>query len=168
MTDPAPPKPGQTPQPGIGEPDKLNGTATVVVGCKLPNGMICEVGRPGDDNHRHVRLNGSNANVVVGADGKPVVGGYGLTTVSKQFWDEWLKTHKRLDFVRNGFVFVHNDMASARDHAHDLAGKRNGFEAVDPNEKVLDREGRVILETDAQHLAEGRQAIANAQRAANR
>lgn len=165
------------PQLPSGEPDKINGTATVVVGCKLPSGLIIELGKPGDENHTHVRLNGSNANAIVGSDGQPVVGGYGLTTISRQTWELWLNgdknqklpAHKHLDFVKKGFVFVHNDMASARDHAADFAGKRNGFEAVDPNAKVYGPDGKtVLLETDMGHLNDGKQAIAQARQAAAR
>lgn len=167
MNDPV--KPNQQTAPG--ERGKVNGTASVVVGCKLPNGLLMEVGKFGDPDYLQVRLNGSNANVVVGADNQPVVGGYGLTTVSTTVWDLWLNgdkerkltAHKNLDFVRKGLVFAHNDMASARDHAKDNATVRNGFEPLNPDLVVKDpKTGEKLLEVDRNHFQQGQRDIAQA------
>lgn len=143
-------KPKETP----GQPDKANGTAMVVVGCKLPNGLICELGKPGDDNYTRVVLNGANAS--------QVAGGFGLTSVSKAFWESWRDKHKRLDFVRKGLVFMHTDMASAVDHAKDSAGLRSGLEPLDPFKKVHNEKGEVVLEVDRDHFTQAQRAAAQA------
>lgn len=155
MTEPTKTPLVGAPQAAAGEPDKANGTAMVTVGCKLPNGLIMELGKVGDDDYQTVRLNGGNdANII---------GGYGLTAVSKSFWDAWMKRNHKLGFVKRAMVFVHGDIASARDHAQDNAGIRTGFEAIDPEKKILGVDGKPLLETDMTHLNEGRAQVAQFQ-----
>ncbi|STM78065.1 Uncharacterised protein [Escherichia coli] len=50
----------------------------VTVGCKLPNGLVLEVGQ------KRVQVAGWRNNAV------KIVGGYGLTQVDKVFFDAWL------------------------------------------------------------------------------
>lgn len=141
-----------------GQPDKANGTVMVVVGCKLPHGIVLEAGRYGDPNYTRVRLNGSNS--------ARVVGGYGLTDVSRDFWETWYKGHRNLGFVRDGFVFVHGDEASAAAHAREQAGKRTGLEPLDPTRPdprvkgIVDRDGKPLVEVDANHFQQGRRDVA--------
>lgn len=140
-----------------GQPDKANGTAMVVVGCKLPNGLICEMGKIGDENHVQVILNGSNS--------AEIIGGYGLTRVSKDFWDAWLAKHRNMSFVKKGLVFQHNDEASARAHAKELSEKRSGLEPLDPTVALpgtTDRlTGKPTVEVDMAHLARGKRDMAD-------
>lgn len=145
MSNPQPPKPlpQGAPQIAAGEPGKVNGTQTVVIGCKLPLGLLCELGKVGDEDHHVVRLNGSNS--------ARIVGGYGLTTVSKDFWDAWFKDHRSMDFVKKGFVFAHGDEASAIDHATERAGEANGLEALDPNKAPKG------IEVDKNHMTQAAQ-----------
>lgn len=148
------PTPPTTPtQAPVGQLDKAGGTQMVTVGCKLPNGLVCEMGKVGDENHTVVRLNGANS--------ARVIGGYGLTQVSAEFWGAWVKKHKSLQFVRDGLVFAHGDDASASDHAKDFITKRTGFEAIDPTKKILGPDGKTpLLETDIEHWNQGRQDVA--------
>jgi hypothetical protein len=145
--------PQGAPQAAAGQLDKANGTEVVTVGCKLPNGLICELGKPGDENYTAVRLNGAN-------DAR-VVGGYGLTPfVSASFWAAWMKKNKGLSFVRKGLVFAHNDEASAADHAKDTAELRSGLEALDPMKKLVGPDGKVLVETDMNHFTQGKRDMA--------
>jgi hypothetical protein len=143
--------------PPAGQPDKANGTAMVVIGCKLPNGLICEMGKYGDDNYERVVLNGANT--------ANIVGGFGFTSVSKSFWDAWVKKHQRMEFVKKGLVFQHNDEASARSHAKDLSGLRTGLERLDASKALpgtTDRNtGKPLVEVDTVHLQTGRRALAD-------
>ena len=136
----------------------------VVIGCKLPNGLICEMGRYGDDDFTRVVLNGSNS--------AKVVGGYGLTNVSKAFWEAWLTKHQRLDFVRKGLVFQHSDEASARSHATEMSGLRTGLEALDPTKPLAGTTdkvtGKPLVEVDTGHLMRGKAEIGQLNRAASR
>lgn len=137
-----------------GQPEKANGTEMVVVGCKLPNGLICEMGKAGDDNYTRVVLKGANDS--------QVIGGFGLTPVSKAFWEAWRQKHQRLEFVRKGLVFMHKDTASAADHAKDSAQLRSGLEPLDPFKKTVNDKGEVLLEVDRDHFAQAQRAAVQA------
>jgi hypothetical protein len=139
-------------EPAIAEANSASAAAarstdTVLVGCKLPNGLIMEIVEP---------------NMLVGADGKPLPGAlvpqplpigkryflkgansvrenpraqqgvhpYAMTRVPRAFWDAWLERHKDRDFVKNGLVFVAEDDASARDMAKEFINQRTGLEGL--------------------------------------
>lgn len=158
MTDP---KVNPNPQAAAGDPSRVNSTALYVVGCKLPNGLVCELGKPGDDDYRAVRLNGANSMRVVTLDGSNT--GYGLTEVPRDFWDAWVKKHKRLDFVRKGMVFAANDEASARAMAQENAKLRTGLEPLDPMKGMTatSPDGAPIkAEVDLDHYLRGKREVA--------
>lgn len=92
-----------------------------IVGCKLPNGLILQL--PGHD--KPVTLKGANSS--------RVLGGYGTTSVDKEAFEKWLKDvgHK-FDFVKNGSVFVVDNMKDARAVAKERRAERTGFEPLDP------------------------------------
>lgn len=147
------PKANANPQIVAGEPDKQGGTKMIWVGCKLPNGLICELGSRDDENYRAVRLNGANDT--------RVIGGYGLTQVSEAFWNAWVKKHARLDFVKKALVFVEGDRESAEAHAAETAEVKTGLEPLDPLKKITNPEtGDVLLEVDTGHFAQGRRDMA--------
>jgi hypothetical protein len=127
------------PQQPAGESDKADGTKMVVVGCKLPHGLICELGKLGSDDYRSVRLRGAN---------ESVVGGYGFTDVSEAFMGAWLKKNQRLEFVKNGAIFIHGNEQSARGHAKDHDGVKTGFERLN---YAAPPKG---IEVDQNHLAQ--------------
>jgi len=111
-----------TPQPKAGEPERAQSTKMVVVGCKLPNGLYCELGKPGEEGYRRVRLNGANSS--------QLIGGAGLTDVSEEFISEWLKKHQHLSFVRQRLIFVGADVNEASAQALDRSKQTTGFEAL--------------------------------------
>lgn len=113
-------------------PNKTNSTATVVVGCKLPHGLMLTLhGKPGEM-PRTYRVKGSNS--------QAIVGGYGITRgVPRDFWEAWKEHHKHLDFVKNGLIFAHDKEASTIDHAKDGAGVKNGLEAIDPKKDLPEK-----------------------------
>lgn len=93
---------------------------TVTVGCKLPNGLIIEVGG------QSVELNGANAS--------NVIGGHGITyNVDADFFNAWMEAHQDRDMVKNGFIFAHDKAADAKAEAVDKEDNATGLEAVDPN-----------------------------------
>lgn len=96
--------------------------ALVTVGCKLPAGLILEVGE------KRVTVNGSNSSVVIG--------GHGITEgVDKDFFDSWLSAHSFLDFVKNGFLFAHEKANNVTAEAKDKASVETGFEPINPSDK---------------------------------
>lgn len=70
-------------------------TPTVVIGCRLPNGITMEVGTPGKESYRAVHCKG--------CDGR----GYGRTVgVPKVIADAWFRANAKLRYVVDGSVFV--------------------------------------------------------------
>lgn len=93
---------------------------TVTVGCKLPNGLIIEVGG------QSVELNGANAS--------NIIGGHGITyDVDADLFNAWMEAHQDRDMVKNGFVFAHDKAADTKAEAAEKANNATGLEAVDPN-----------------------------------
>ena len=93
---------------------------TVIVGCKLPNGLIIEVGG------QSVELNGANAS--------NIIGGHGITyDVDADLFNAWMEAHQDRDMVKNGFVFAHDKAADTKAEAAEKADNATGLEAVDPN-----------------------------------
>ncbi|HFC8465373.1 TPA: hypothetical protein ACFP4A_000636 [Neisseria subflava] len=83
---------------------------TVTVGCKLPNGLIIEVGG------RSVELNGANAS--------NTIGGHGITyNVDADFFNAWMEAHQDRDMVKNGFVFAHEDAKNTKAEAREKTGR---------------------------------------------
>ena len=93
---------------------------TVTVGCKLPNGLIIEVGG------QSVELNGANAS--------NIIGGHGITyDVDADLFNAWMKAHADRAMVRNGFIFAHEDAKNTKAEAREKTDNETKLEAVDPN-----------------------------------
>lgn len=89
----------------------------VTVGCKLPHGLVLEVGSTS------VTLNGANSS--------NIIGGYGLTEgVDKAFFDAWMEKNEHLPFVRNQLVFAQASADDAKASALEKAGEKTGFEGM--------------------------------------
>lgn len=119
--------------------------STCIVGCKLPHGLNIDL----DVGGRKVpfTLKGRNAS--------RIIGGYGLTTgVPKDAFVAWLESHKEFPYVRNQYLFVHNDMAGARAHARDNEKLRTGMEPIDPLD--VKRVGHALSPEDVKKLAQQR------------
>ena len=96
--------------------------ALVNVGCKLPNGIVMELGEA--------------RQVLKGANSSLVVGGHGITEgVDKEFFDAWAAKNKDLSFIKGGFVFAHEKAANVSAEAKDRAGQKTGLEPLDPKAK---------------------------------
>ncbi|WP_336281107.1 hypothetical protein [Cronobacter dublinensis] len=94
---------------------------TIVVGCKLPNGLVVE-----QDGYT-VTLNGSNSS--------NVVGGYGLTEgVDKDAFEKWMEVHKNQPYVKNELVFAQAKANSAQSKANENASVKSGLEGL-PQDK---------------------------------
>lgn len=92
---------------------------TVTVGCKIPNGLILEVG------NTRVTLNGANSS--------NIIGGHGITEgVDQDFFEAWMQAHDWLPAVKNGFVFAHTKPANAQAEAKEKADETTGLEPLDP------------------------------------
>jgi len=99
-------------------------TDTVIVGCKLPNGLHLEVKNKDGEKIRVT---------VAGANASRIIGGYGLTpNVPAEFMSEWFKRNARHPAVIGHNIFIHADEASARDIAKERAKVETGLEGIDP------------------------------------
>jgi hypothetical protein len=120
---------------------------TVLIGCKLPAGLILEIVEPGKDDSgkvgvmpapigQRVTLKGGNSvpRLRNALNEAPMLPRYpfGLTTVDKDFWDRWYARNKEMPFVKNGLVFVAKDRDSAIDMAKDRREVKTGLEPLSP------------------------------------
>ena len=62
-----------------------------------------------------------------------IVGGYGITTIPRDFWERWLKANERSDVVREKIVFAMPDEGRAQGFALEHAEIRSGMEPIDPD-----------------------------------
>lgn len=115
----------------------------ISVGCKLPQGLIIEVGYdlvPGGvsrgPNYKRIELAGANQHsTTVGQlrtpspkDLRP-----GITNnVPEEIFDAWVAAHADSNIVKNGLVFKARNAGEATAKAADLTQKPTGMEAVDP------------------------------------
>jgi len=96
--------------------------ATVKVGCKIPNGIICAMG------NQKVTINGANSSALVN--------GFGITDVDKEFFDAWLERHKDLKMVKRGLVFAVDHAAKMDGATKEKQSEKTGLERLDPEKPV--------------------------------
>ncbi len=94
----------------------------VIVGCKLPHGLILE--HPMDPTVK-VELAGKNKALILGAD-------YASTEVDSDFWEQWAAVNKEFPAVKSGAIFVAKSSADVAAVARENADRKTGFEAMDP------------------------------------
>ena len=114
---------------------------TVIIGCRLPNGLILEVGLQTTavvdgkqvaqvrrlDNYQKIVLKGWNAHseemrrneiqVPAGMNTKPFLN----RGVSKAAWEEWKRAHPRSWLIKNGILFEAKSEADAQVKSLDVA-----------------------------------------------
>ena len=105
---------------------------TVLIGCRLPNGLILEL--PNDPS-KTVELNGLNKAVIIGAD-------HATTEVDAEFWEAWKAKNSDYAPLLNAAIFEAKDAASAKSKAKEVEKVKTGFEpmpqdgaGVSPDEK---------------------------------
>lgn len=102
---------------------------TVTVVCKLPHGLVMEL----------LDKNGmpQKAPVTVrGGLNRDAVNGSGITTVTKEFSDEWFRRNRELSCVRNGLVYVVPKLIDAQIEAKDREVTATGLEPINPEKKM--------------------------------
>ena len=96
---------------------------TVTVGCKLPNGLIIQVG--------------NKSHMLKGANDTAIVGGHGITEgVDKELWDAWLVANKDRAMVKNGHVFAHGKTESTKAEATEKSSNKTKLEPIDPSKEA--------------------------------
>lgn len=112
----------------------------VTIGCKIPSGLILEMGYdavPGGTirgpNYKAVTLRGPNMHHIPGA---PAPANFvpGLThNVDEEFFDAWMKSHQDSNIVKNKLVFKAKSKAEAEAKALDATAQTTGMEPLNPN-----------------------------------
>lgn len=109
--------------------------ATVTIGCKLPNGIIMQVGKT------RVRVNGWNQNLIQGIS-------HGTTeNVPADLWEAWKKEHAESKLVKDGFIFASESTKNVEAKAKDKKDQKSGHEQL-PQIKETDKAG-VLGKSDA-------------------
>jgi hypothetical protein len=95
--------------------------ATVLIGCKLPHGIVLK-GTSGQD----VKLNGVNTALIQG--------GFGITHVSEDEAAYLFAVYEDFAPFKSNAIFTHDTakVADLKSIAAELSDVRTGFEAVDP------------------------------------
>lgn len=93
---------------------------TVLIGCKLPHGLILD--HPLDPSKK-VELNGLNRARIIGAT-------YATTDVDGEFWDQWKTVHKDFPAVQSGAIFEAKSQADVVAVAKELESEKTGFEPM--------------------------------------
>lgn len=115
----------------------------VTIGCKLPQGLIIEMGYktvPGGTvqgpDYKRVRLRGPNMHHLAGAPA-PANLAPGLThNVDEAFFDAWVKSHADTNIVKNKLVFKAVDKSEAEARALDVTEQKTGMEPLDPKAAI--------------------------------
>lgn len=107
---------------------------TVVVGCKLPNGLIVDLCDPGVNEHgQKIMIPRRQPVTFKGANSSNIVGGFGLTDVDADFWEAWVKQNAKFPALVNGLIFAQERRDRAADNAMDHADAKSGFEGINPD-----------------------------------
>ena len=92
----------------------------VLVGCKLPNGII--ISDPINANIK-VTLNGKNKALVIGAE-------YSTTEVDEEVWGRWHAANAKFEPVKSGAIFVAKSLADVNAIAKEYSGRKTGLEPM--------------------------------------
>jgi hypothetical protein len=125
---------------------------TVIVGCKLPNGLILRIfqwltqrepilgggfreftiSKPNDEAGEY-KLNGT-AFPYGTVPNYLIVHGYALTSgIPEDFWKTWVEQNKQSDLVKRELIIAHRTTDSIKDHARDNRKLKTGLEPIDPD-----------------------------------
>lgn len=111
----------------------------IVVGCKLPNGIVLELpGKP------RVYIKGSAVEIGLPSERRTVQdlrtpailapGGFALTCdVDADFWKAWSTAYADMEVLKKGLLFAMPKQQDAAAHAKDMAKERTGLEPIDPD-----------------------------------
>jgi hypothetical protein len=133
-------------------PQAATGTATVVIGCKLPNGimlrqfrMVKKTRNIGGHYFEEEMAEDTGRRFTVRGPAVPfaqipniqIVGGYALTPgVPQDLAEIWFEQNKDADCVVNQLMFWEIDVDRAAARARELNAVRSGLEPVDPSKTI--------------------------------
>lgn len=94
--------------------------AKVLVGCRLPHGLIIE--HPTNPNQK-VELKGLNRSRIIGAP-------YCTTEVDGELWQAWKMFNADFPAVKSGAIFEAKDAESLEAAAKEVENEKTGFEQM--------------------------------------
>lgn len=121
----------------------------VTVACKLPNGLFLQLWRQVDSQEMtsagprpcKVSVKKGEAIKLPGTALRfgetpefPLPGGYSLTQVPADFWEEWCVQNADSDLLANRILFAHDSQDKAADQAREQKKEKvtSGMEPIDP------------------------------------
>jgi len=93
---------------------------TVLIGCKLPHGLILD--HPLDVSKK-VELAGLNKAIIIGAD-------CATTPVDGEFWETWKTVHKDHPAIKSGAIFEARTTEEVKAKSKGLKEEKTGFEPM--------------------------------------
>jgi hypothetical protein len=118
----------------------------VTVACKLPHGLVLELGKIGADTYQKHVIAGPYTTDKAGNPASIVVNGYAFTRVPESFWNAWAQAHKGAAYLRNRAVYAETTDDKAKAASLSDSGTRTGFERLDPDKPMAG------IEPDREHL----------------
>lgn len=124
----AAPVPAPAPAPAV---QAKGSRETVIVGCKLPHGLLIDL-RDRDGVAHRIKLAGS-AKPVLATQHRPaplhqIAGAAGLTTVDKEMFDRWMEEHRTYEPVLKGMIFATSKLGDTIAEAKNRQSDKTGFE----------------------------------------
>lgn len=108
------------------------GDKTVVIGCRLPCGLILDL-TDASGNQVKVELNGQNS----AQENSPIIilskRDYGITYVDADFWAEWKKQYAGFPALKVGAIFEAKDERNAKSAHAELQDEATGHEPMPQN-----------------------------------
>lgn len=98
---------------------------TVVVACKIPNGLFLDV-----LGHDRIKVHGP-AKFLTQESRHPIIHGVGLTTVDADLWAVWSKAHASYGPVKAGLIFAHEKSPSVEAQAREMLAEKSGLEPLE-------------------------------------
>jgi hypothetical protein len=123
---------------------------TVIVGCKLPNGLILRIFRFEEQQEPILGGGFRSFKIAKPVDGVEyklngvrfpygtvpdylIVNGYALTSgIPEDFWKTWVEQNKDALVVKNELIIAHRRTDSIKDQAYDNRKVKSGLEPLDP------------------------------------
>jgi hypothetical protein len=95
--------------------------AKVLIGCRLPNGLVLQ--HPNPEVAVRVRLNGKFSSKIIGAT-------HGTTEVDADFWEVWKKAYANYQPLKSGAIFEARSETESAAKAKELSKELTGFEPM--------------------------------------
>jgi hypothetical protein len=118
----------------------------VTIACKLPHGLLIEVGTPGLENYHRYELNGTYTGSRKGKPQSLVIDGYAFTSIPEDAWIEWSKNHRGAQYLKNRAVYCESSIEGAQAAALTDGSLVTGFERLNPDKPAPG------IEPDNEHL----------------